>query len=69
MVWNKGSGSPASNRSYAEMAEPETPFVKMLEETLGTEQGAKDLLTQFWASFESTEYAIGAARPDLSTQE
>jgi hypothetical protein len=56
-------------RSYAEMAEPETPFDKMLAETLGSEQAAKDLLTQFWSSFEATSYLIATIRPDLSTQE
>ena len=56
-------------RSYAEMAEPETPFPKMLAETLGTERGAQDLLTQFNASFESGAYVIARIRPDLSTQE
>lgn len=56
-------------RSYAEMAEPEPPFVKLAAETLGSEQGAKDLLTQFWASIETSNYLISAPRPDLSTRE
>jgi hypothetical protein len=56
-------------RSYAEMADPETPFSKMLAEALGSEQGARGLIAAFWSSFESSEYLIAANRPDLSTQE
>jgi hypothetical protein len=55
-------------RSYAEMADPETPFVKMVTESLGSEQAAKALMTQFWSSFEPGHYMIVAHRPDLSTQ-
>jgi hypothetical protein len=54
-------------RSYAEMAEPETPFLKLVTESVGSEAAAKALLNQFWSSFEAGSYQIVTTRPDLST--
>jgi hypothetical protein len=56
-------------RSYAEMADPETPFDKLLAEALGSEQGAQELMTQFWSCFEGGEYLIAEEVPELSTPE
>ena len=49
-------------------AEVSTPRPHAVTESLGSEQAAKDLLTQFWSSFEDGHYMIVTTRPDLSTQ-
>ena len=55
-------------KSYADMAEPDPPFMKVLAQNLGSEEAAKAAMQQLNASFEETHTTIYAVRPDLSTQ-
>lgn len=54
-------------KSYADMADPETPFLKVLASSLGSEEAAKATMKQLSSSFEEEHYTVYAARPDLST--
>jgi len=56
-------------RSWAEMADPETPFMKTMADALGSDRVARGLMKQLWGSFEPGRYTIVVHRPDLSTQE
>jgi hypothetical protein len=55
-------------KSYADMQEPDPPFMKVLAQQLGSEEAAKAAMQQLNASFEETRTTIYTVRPDLSTQ-
>ncbi|MCZ7652675.1 MAG: hypothetical protein M5U13_16490 [Thermoanaerobaculia bacterium] len=54
-------------KSWADMADPETPFMKVLASSVGSEEEAKKVMEQLNRSFESSVYTIYELRPDLST--
>jgi hypothetical protein len=54
-------------KSFADMADPETPFLKVLGTALGSEDAAKAVFQRFGKSLESERYTVYMARPDLST--
>ena len=54
-------------KSFADMADPETPFLKVLATALGSEAAAKAVFKTFGSSLESERYTVYASRPDLST--
>lgn len=54
-------------KSYADMAEPDPPFMKVLARALGSEDAAKAAMKQLNGSFEDEQYTVYAYRPDLST--
>ena len=54
-------------KSYADMQEPDPPFMKVLSTHLGSEDAAKKTMQQLNASFEETKTTIYVVRPDLST--
>jgi hypothetical protein len=56
-------------KSYADMADPDPPFSKVLATELGSEDAAKSVFRQWYSSFKSQHYTIYASRPDLSTPE
>ena len=53
--------------SWADMAEPDPPFMKLLAEKLGSPEAARETMEQLQGSFEEGSYTIYALRPDLST--
>jgi hypothetical protein len=54
-------------KSYADMADPETPFLKVAAKVLGSEGSARAVFHAFGSTIESETYTIYMARPDLST--
>jgi len=52
--------------NFADFAEPDKPFGKMLEESLGTKAAATALMARLDAELDSTESQIIKFRPDLS---
>ena len=54
-------------KSFADMADPETPFLKVLATALGSEGAAKSVFKTFGSCLESERYTVYATRPDLST--
>lgn len=52
--------------NYADFAQPDKPFDKMLEESLGTKAAATALLAHVDTTVDSTEAQIIKFRPDLS---
>ena len=52
--------------NYADFAEPDKPFDKMLEESLGTKAAATALMAHLDTTIDSTESQIIKFRPDLS---
>ena len=54
-------------KSYADMQEPNPPFMKVLAQHLGSEEAARQTMQQLNASFEETHTTIYVVRPDLST--
>jgi hypothetical protein len=54
-------------KSYAEMAEPDPPFMKLMADSLGSEAAAKETMQQLQSSFQDSTYSIYAFRKDLST--
>jgi len=53
--------------SYADMAQPDPPFLKLLAESLGSEDAAKASMMRLQESFDDPNYTIYAIRHDLST--
>ena len=53
--------------SYADMAEPNPSFMKVLARQLGSEDSAKAVMKQLNGSFDEEHYTVYAYRPDLST--
>ncbi len=54
-------------KSYADMAEPETPFMKLLADSVGSEEAARATMEQLQGSFKDSNYTIYEIRSDLST--
>ena len=53
--------------SWADMAEPDPPFMKLLADSLGSPEAAREMMEQFQSAFVDQSYTIYAFRPDLST--
>lgn len=53
--------------SWADMAEPDPPFIKLLADSLGSPEAARETMEQLQGSFSDDSYTIYAFRPDLST--
>jgi hypothetical protein len=54
-------------RSYAEMQTPDPSFMKVLAQSLGSEEAAMATMKQLSGSFERSTTSIYMVRPDLST--
>jgi hypothetical protein len=54
-------------KSFADMAEPDPSFMKVVADSLGS-AGAAAAFKQIGTSWATQRYAVYAARPDLSTQ-
>jgi hypothetical protein len=71
VLWSHG-GSGAMivvypYKSWADMKEPDPPFIKVLAQSVGSMEAAGAVLTQLGGSFEDEHTTVYAARPDLST--
>jgi len=56
-------------KNYADMAEPDPPFMKVMTDALGSAEAARSTMEQLQGSFSEADYTIYAIRPDLSTPE
>lgn len=71
IAWIIGGGggmtvaTPFAN--WADMAEPDPPFMKLLTDALGSPEAARETMEQLQGAFADESYTIYAFRPDLST--